>query len=185
MSVKTKIISGAEIVKTTVLNSQLDDTIKENLITFINNAVTATNGISQEEKIQSLTESMASLATNIATFMCKTKGKLDEIESRVDEIQPTDKLDQIKLFEQKLSEAENYRKINGIAANISISDDNIKSIVKGIKNTGNIESTENLTYRDKIINIFKAPWPWIFGMFLVFSPHFNDLLHALQQYFAK
>lgn len=185
MSVKTKIISGAEIVKTTVLNSQLDDTIKENLITFINNAVTATNGISQEEKIQSLTESMASLATNIASFMCRTKGKLDEIESRVDELHPADKLEQIKLFEQKLTEVENYRKINGISANISISDDNIKSIVKGIKNTGAIEPTENLTYRDKIINIFKAPWPWIFGMFLVFSPHFTDLLHALQQYFAK
>lgn len=185
MSVKTKIISGAEIVKTTVLNSQLDDTIKENLITFINNAVTATNGISQEEKIQSLTESMASLATNIASFMCKTKGKLDEIESRVDELHPADKLDQIKLFEQKLTEVENYRKINGIAANISISDANIKSIVKEIKSANAAEPAENLTYRDKIINIFKAPWPWIFGMFLVFSPHFTDLLNALQQYFAK
>lgn len=185
MSVKTKIISGAEIVKTTVLNSQLDDTIKENLITFINNAVTATNGISQEEKIQSLTESMASLATNIASFMCRTKGKLDEIELRVDELQPADKLDQIKLFEQKLTEVENYRKINGIAANISISDANIKSIVKEIKSANAAEPAENLTYRDKIINIFKAPWPWIFGMFLVFSPHFTDLLHALQQYFAK
>lgn len=185
MSVKTKIISGAEIVKTTVLNSQLDDTIKENLITFINNAVTATNGISQEEKIQSLTESMASLATNIASFMCRTKGELDKIEARVDELQPADKLDQIKLFEQKLTEVENYRKINGIAANISISDANIKSIVKEIKSANAAEPTENLTYRDKIINIFKAPWPWIFGMFLVFSPHFTDLLHALQQYFAK
>ena len=185
MSVKTKIISGAEIVKTTVLNSQLDDTIKENLITFINNAVTATNGISQEEKIQSLTESMASLATNIASFMCRTKGKLDEIELSVDELKPADKLDQIKLFEQKLTEVENYRKINGIAANISISDANIKSIVKEIKSANAAEPAENLTYRDKIINIFKAPWPWIFGMFLVFSPHFTDLLHALQQYFAK
>lgn len=183
MSVKTKIISGAEIVKTTVLNSQLDDTIKENLITFINNAITATNGISQDEKIQSLTESMASLATNIATCICKMKGKLDEIESRVEEFHPTDKLDQIKLFEQNLTEVENYRKINGIATNISISDDNINSIINGIKNANITEPTETLTYRDKIIKIFRTPWPWIFGMFLVVSPHFTDLLNTITLFY--
>ena len=71
-------------------------------------------------------------------------------------------------------------------ANIVLSDENINAIINGINNnTKNTEEQNSLTYRDKIINLFKTPWPWIFGMFLVFSPHFTDLLNAITSYFNK
>lgn len=71
--------------------------------------------------------------------------------------------------------------------NISLNDENIKAIVTGVSKeiTKTETKSETTTYRDKIINLFKSPWPWIFGMFLVFSPHFNDLLNAITTYFAK
>lgn len=186
MSIKAKIASDAELTRTKLLNSSLDDDMKDRCNILILHAIEATNGISQEEKIQNMTESLASLIDIIITNMCRTNARLDEMQAKAEEHHPVDKLEEIKKFEQNLTEAEKYRKINGMPANIILTDDNINAIVQGITNTTkNIEEQNSLTYRDKIINLFKSPWPWIFGMFLVFSPHFNDLLHAITSYFNK
>lgn len=51
MSMKESIASEAELAKSTVLNSQIDDDTKRNLVLLISKSAHATNGITQEEKI--------------------------------------------------------------------------------------------------------------------------------------
>ena len=187
MSIKAKIASDAEITRTKLLNSTLDDDIKDRCNVLILHAIEATNGISPEEKIQNMTESIASLIDIIVVNMCKTESRLDQLAETALKNHPEDKLEQLKKFEAELSEVEKYRKHLGIVPNISLNDENIKAIVTGVSKeiTKTETKSETTTYRDKIINLFKSPWPWIFGMFLVFSPHFNDLLNAITTYFAK
>lgn len=189
MSIKAKIASDAEITRTKLLNSTLDDDTKDRCNVLILHAIEATNGISPEEKIQNMTESIASLIDVIVVNMCRTATRLDELTATAHKNHPKDKLEQLKKFESELSEVEKYRKQLGIASNISLNDDNIKAIVNGVNKaitkTAAKSDLSATTYRDKIINLFKTPWPWIFGMFLVFSPHFTDLLNVITTYFAK
>lgn len=77
---KANIISEAELAKTTVINSPLDDDTKRNLVMLISKSALATNGISPEEKIQHLTECMASLASALAIYMSKSDKRLDYLE---------------------------------------------------------------------------------------------------------
>jgi len=69
MSMKDSIVSEAELAKSTVMNSPLGDDTKRNLVLLISKAAHATNGITQEEKIQSLTECLLSLAAVLAIYI--------------------------------------------------------------------------------------------------------------------
>ena len=88
MSMKPNILSEAELAKTTVLNSPLDADTKRNLVMLITKSATATNGITPEEKIQSLTECMASLASALAMYMSKSDTRIEQLEIKFKEEHP-------------------------------------------------------------------------------------------------
>lgn len=129
MSIKANIVSEAELAKTTVLNSPLDDDTKRNLVFLISKAAHATNGITQEEKIQSLTECMASLASSLALFMSKSNTRLCSLEQKFEDEHPSNKLERVQKFEHMMGEAEKFRNTNGIVPNIRISGENFRDML--------------------------------------------------------
>ena len=159
------IASEAEMAKTSVLNSPLDNDTKRHLIALISKAAMATNGITPEQKIQYLTECMANLAPALATFMSSTNKSIENIEVRYKKDHPEDRLDRIKNFERQLEEAEKYREIHGI-----------KSEKKEDDKDGFI---------DKIFNVLSKPYAWIFGSIAVCSPYALDLFNAIIAHFGK
>jgi len=62
MALTQAVINESEIAKNYVMNSDLDEDYKETLIDLINTSMIATNGISPEEKIQKMTNSIQKLA---------------------------------------------------------------------------------------------------------------------------
>lgn len=55
---RKEITEEAELVKSHLMNSSLDDHIKKPLLRLLNTSTIATNGISTEEKIQKITETI-------------------------------------------------------------------------------------------------------------------------------
>ena len=129
MSIKANIISEAELAKTTVLNSPLDDDTKRNLVLLISKAAHATNGITQEEKIQSLTECMSSLASCLALYMSKSNVRLCALEQKFEKEHPSNNIERVQKFEHMLSEAEKFRNTNGIVPNIRISGEDFRDML--------------------------------------------------------
>lgn len=61
----------AELYKSAVTNSELDPTDKELLIDFISDSLDATNGYTQEEKLQKTTENQFTTALILSRLLCK------------------------------------------------------------------------------------------------------------------
>lgn len=166
---KANIISEAELAKTTVINSPLDDDTKRNLVMLISKSALATNGISPEEKIQHLTECMASLASALAIYMSKSDKRLDYLEKQHIAEHPASKIEQLQKFEHMLSETEKYRNMNGIVPNIR----------GNVIATSNDEKSEDDTLIDKVFNLLEKPYIWIFGAVAVCSPFAVDVINSV------
>lgn len=182
---KPNILSEAELAKTTVLNSPLDADTKRNLVTLISKSAMATNGITPEEKIQSLTECMASLASALAMYMSNADGRIEKLENLYKEEHPTGKLEQLKKREHELYEVEEYRNMSGILPNIKISGECISDILKGTKKyiDDRIEDS-NDKFVDKLFKLLEKPYVWLFGIAAVCSPFAVDILNAILTHFA-
>ena len=85
MSIKANILTDAELAKTTVVSSLLDEDVKKSLINFITHSAMSTNGISTEQKIQNLTECMAAFASAIGMYMSKADERLHKLETEFHE----------------------------------------------------------------------------------------------------
>ena len=155
------IASEAELAKTSVLNSPLDKETKRHLIALITKSALATNGITPEQKIQYLTECMATLATALATYMTASDKHIESIEQMYKQDHPEDRLERIQKFESYLTDAERYRDIHGIK----------QAGKDGIA--------------DKIFGILAKPYAWIFGCVAVCSPYALDLFNAIIAHFDK
>lgn len=182
---KPNILSEAELAKTTVLNSPLDADTKRNLVTLISNSAMATNGITPEEKIQSLTECMASLASALAMYMSKADGRIEKLENLYKNEHPTGKLEQLKKREHELFEVEEYRNMSGILPNIKISGECISDILKGTKKyiDDRIDDSSN-KFIDKLFKLLEKPYVWLFGTAAVCSPFAVDILNTVLTHFV-
>lgn len=186
MSMNVNVVSEAELAKTTVINSPLDADTKRNLVTLISKSAMATNGITPEEKIQSLTECMASLASALAIYMSNADSRIEKLENLYKEEHPAGKLEQLKKREHELFEVEEYRNMSGILPNIKISGECITDILKGTKNYIDEtlkDSTNNIT--DKIFKLLEKPYVWLFGTAAVCSPFAVDILNTAITAFVK
>ena len=183
---KPNILSEAELAKTTVLNSPLDADTKRNLVTLITNSATATNGITPEEKIQSLTECMASLASALAMYMSKSDIRIEQLELKFKEEHPAGQLERLQKREHELYEVEEYRNMSGILPNIKVSGECITDILKGTKKYIDERIDEDSDkFIDKLFKLLEKPYVWLFGTVAVCSPFAVDILNAILSHFIK
>lgn len=194
MSMKESIASEAELAKSTVLNSTIDDDTKRNLVLLISKAAYATNGITPEEKIQYMTECMSSLASVLALYISKTSSQIISLEQRFDNEYPDSELEKIQKFEHMLSEVEQFRNTNGVVPNIRINGENFKDLIdKNSKyivskmlnandNDKNLKGNKLLVW--SIVNILKKPYFWIFASVAVCSPFIVDIINAILRAFG-
>ena len=189
MSMKVNIASEAELAKSTVMNSPLDNDTKRNLVTLISKSAMATNGITPEEKIQTLTECMASLASALAIYMSNADSRIEKLELLYKEEHPTGQLERLKKREHELFEVEEYRNMSGIIPNIKISGETIADILSGTKKyiDGKIEKAveDRNGIVDKIFKLLEKPYVWLFGTAAVCSPFAVDVLNAVLGAFVK
>lgn len=61
MAVSDNIAEDTEFAKTKIMQMQVDEKCKKTLVSLLNNAAAATNGISLEQKVQKITESIVGL----------------------------------------------------------------------------------------------------------------------------
>ena len=64
MSISKEILDDTEFAKTHIMQMAVDEKCKKTLISLLNNATIATNGISIEEKVQKITESIVGLVVS-------------------------------------------------------------------------------------------------------------------------
>lgn len=61
MAVSDNIAEDTEFAKTKIMQMSVDEKCKKTLVSLLNNAAAATNGISLEQKVQKITESIVGL----------------------------------------------------------------------------------------------------------------------------
>ena len=183
---KPNILSEAELAKTTVLNSPLDADTKRNLVMLITKSATATNGITPEEKIQCLTECMASLASALAMYMSRSDERLEQLEVKFKEEHPAGQLERLQKREHELYEVEEYRNMSGILPNIKISGECITDILKGTKKyiDDRLDDDSN-KFIDKLFKLLEKPYVWLFGVAAVCSPFAVDIINTVLSHFVK
>ena len=195
MSMKPSIVSEAELAKNSVISSPLDDDTKRNLVTLITKSAMATNGITQEEKVQALTECMASLASALGMYMSKSDQRLIKIEEKVEKAHPTSRIEEIQRAEALLSDVEKYRNLNGITANVCIGGKTLESYVKDLsahndtqdEHIKQLENDDGKTEESptddsivkQIISILKIPYVWIFASIAVCSPYAAEVISTI------
>ena len=77
MALSKEILEEAELAKNHLMNSSLDDRCKKSLLRLLNTTTLATNGLSVEEKIQKITESIHGLILSQITFLDTVDKKID------------------------------------------------------------------------------------------------------------
>ena len=177
---KPSIISEAELAKNSVIQSPLDQDTKRNLVQLITKSAMATNGITQEEKIQALTECMACLAAAMGTFMSQTTTSITDLNQKYDEEHPKSKLEQVQKMEHQLHEVEEYRNNNGIMPNIRIDGE---QLLKPSSFKMTAEEDNSTTIIDKVFKLLEKPYIWIFGAFAVCSPYAADVITTIVNLF--
>lgn len=163
------------------MSSPLDDDTKRSLVTLLTQSAQATNGITPEEKIQSLTESMCGLATSLAIYMSKADQRLTQMEAEYRAEHPADKTDKIKKFEQNLHDVEEYRNLNGIVPNIRIKGTGLADHIDECKQKPDTDGT----FIDRLFALMQRPYIWMFFCVAIFSPYLNDIIGTLLKTFCK
>lgn len=77
MALSKEIQEEAELAKNHLMNSNLDDRCKKSLLRLLNTTTLATNGLSVEEKIQKITESIHGLILSQITFLDTVDKKIE------------------------------------------------------------------------------------------------------------
>src|SRR5574344_1108306 len=78
MAIKTDIVEDLELAKTYLSKSDLDDDMKKSLLKLLSNSSLATNGITPEEKIQLMTETLFSTVTTLVIFISSFDKKIHD-----------------------------------------------------------------------------------------------------------
>ena len=184
---KQSIAAEAEIAKVRIANSKVDDDTKRNFIELINTSEMATNGITQEQKVQALTECMARLSFSLATFLDRTESRISNIEDLQAREHPADRMKYIKSKEEELAEIEAYRNSHNIIPNITIDGKNVLTETIHIKKKDETKQDADSQYRtiDKILDILKMPMIWVFASVAACSPHAADVINAIISIWSK
>lgn len=178
MATSQEIIEESELAKSYVTSSDLDESYKKQLIRLINTTTIATNGISQEEKIQKMTEAIHLLAISQITFISKVDDKIRSSIEKANIRQCNSCLAMkhaVEVEEEKKQAEiiEAWKKQNGIKD-------------KPAADTATVATPATpLTLADTVKMILVKPYAWIFGSILVFSPYGAEIVKMFLDFFSK
>ena len=169
MALPKEVDEDMEFAKTKLMQSSLDDTCKKSLLKLLNASKLATNGLSLEDKVQKVTESIFGMIISQIAF-------LDAIDKKID----TANKEQCKTCRamKLVNDVEEQKKQEEII--------NAWKEANGYKDSDkrNADPSKMSLY-DAIKTILVKPWAWVFGAILVFSPYGVQIVDAILNFFQK
>ena len=170
MSIPKNIVEDTEFAKNHLMQSSLDEKCKKQLLSLLHTASEATNGITLEEKVQKITESILGLVISQITF-------LDSVDKKI--------------------ATANQEKCNGCKAmklaNDTEEQKRQEEIINAWKEANGIKDApqqanvdvKQLSMSDTVKMILLKPFVWIFGTVVAFSPYGVDMLNAILKFLSK
>lgn len=175
MSTSIEMQNQSELAKAQVLKSDfMSDDMKKNLLGVISIAAEATNGLSPEEKIQKMTESVFGLAINEVYFFEQINRNIVET-IRETNVEQCSKCKAMAHVLQVEKEEEIKRHIDEYKKKAGIKDDGTKVSSGG----------DDQTWKQFVMAVLQKPYFWIFASILVFSPHGAQMLDTVLKFVGK
>lgn len=177
MAMSVEISDNLEITKNHLLNSELSDEDKNVGLKLLNISALATNGISMEEKIQKMSESVFCLLSWQIRFIAKTNELVDK---RMNELKESHCHDCIAYKHAVEVEKEKKQKevVNAYLKTMGV--DSIDQLrTNHATNKQTEKDDEPKTMIDVLKMIFLKPYVYIFLGFAVFSPFAVEIVKLL------
>ena len=172
MALSKEILEDTEFAKSQLMSSDLDASQKKAVLRLLNITAEATNGISVEEKIQKITESIHGLVLSQITFINAVDKKIEKaISNRCSECKAFRHANDVELEKQKTEIIDAWKSANGITDK----DEKPK----------NNASLEDSSWMGVLKTILVKPAVWVFLSILVISPYGVDIVKALLEFFGK
>src|SRR5574344_1102089 len=173
MALNQEAVEDAELTKNYIINYDLSDKYKSLYVKLLSISTMATNGITPDEKIQKMTETIQLLviAQGIATVDTDKKIAASIAAANLKQCSDCKAMKYVTVTEQHEHEQEiidEYKKANGLI-----------DADEGKKASG------SSTMTDSIFKMLASPYPWIAICVSVFSPFAVDIVKALLAFFAK
>ena len=167
MALSKEILEEAELAKNHLMNSSLDDRCKKSLLRLLNTTTLATNGLSVEEKIQKITESIHGLILSQITFLDTVDKKIETAnKAQCVSCKAMRHANEVEEEKEHQKIIEQWKEANGITDK-NADDDSADS------------------WPSVIRKILLKPYPYVVLGVLVISPYGVDIVKMLLETFAK
>ena len=167
MALSKEILEEAELAKNHLMNSSLDDRCKKSLLRLLNTTTLATNGLTVEEKIQKITESIHGLILSQITFLDTVDKKIETAnKAQCVSCKAMRHANEVEEEKEHQKIIEQWKEANGIADK-NADDDSADSWASVIR------------------KILLKPYPYVVLGVLVISPYGVDIVKMFLETFAK
>ena len=167
MALSKEILEEAELAKNHLMNSSLDDRCKKSLLRLLNTTTLATNGLSVEEKIQKITESIHGLILSQITFLDTVDKKIETAnKAQCVGCKAMRHANEVEEEKEHQKIIEQWKEANGITDK-NADDDSADSWASVIR------------------KILLKPYPYVVLGVLVISPYGVDIVKMFLETFAK
>ena len=167
MALSKEIEEEVEFAKNHLMSSSLDDRCKKSLLRLLNTATLATNGLSVEEKIQKITESIHGLILSQITFLDTVDKKIDTAnKAQCVSCKAMRHANEVEEEKEHQKIIEQWKEANGITDK-NADDDSADSWASVIR------------------KILLKPYPYVVLGVLVISPYGVDIVKMFLETFAK
>jgi len=143
------------------------------LTELVSDAAECTNGFTEQEKVQHLSET----TFHVTTAMVKVMEQLAENNDLTKNLE-----EGFTKLEGKISKREEF--IDGLGKKVDGMGQKVDAIQQAVQNRVKRDIRE-LGWKDTMKLVMVKPWVWIFLAFFVFSPKCIELVQLLINYFGK
>ena len=174
MALSEEVIENTEFAKDEVMNSDLDQKLKKQLYHLLEVSAAATNGISTEEKIQKITESIHGLVLLQLSFINAVDKKIEQ--SNSEKCQSCKAMKYVVEKENQSAHAQMIKKWaeeNGFDPEQLEDDDDDK------------KDKDEISWQTVIKNILMSPGIWVLGIVMTISPYGVDIVKAILEFCSK
>ena len=171
MALSKEIEEDTEFAKSQLMSSDLDAGSKKALLRLLNVSMEATNGISVDEKIQKITETIHGLVISQISFINSIDKKIEKAAAdRCATCKAYKHADDVEFEKQKAQIIASWKAANGLT------DDKLKD---------KQEDKEEMSWMSVLKLVITKPAAWIFLSILVISPYGVDIVKAILQFCGK
>lgn len=174
MSTPKNILDDAELAKDYIVRSSMTDEYKRIYLRLINTSTLATNGISQEEKIQKMTECIQMLAITQGMYLSNIDQKIQNAidnsnKSQCRNCKAMKHADDIEKAEQEKELFDKY------VESLGIKTDDVE--------TKTFDQLNNMSWQNVLKQILLKPYVYVVLCLVSISPHGVDIIKTLINFF--